>query len=149
MEIGQLVTMSITIGLAVVGWIVGHRFTSARDLRNKRLELRAKYLFDTYLSLDRSLNRTVTPQILCDLEDAVSVLQLFGSDREIRETIKVAKSLSGDHQDDMDVGDFMASLRNSLRRELGLSPYSGPIAHLRLTLGGKDPRSLVERGESG
>jgi hypothetical protein len=143
MEIGQLVTASITVGLAVVGWVVGHRVTSLRDLRNKRLELRTKYLLTTYLNLDRSLNRTVTPEILCDLEDAVSVLQLFGSDQEIKDTIEVARSLSGNHPESMDVSDFLASLRNSLRRELGLSPYHGPIANLRLTLGGKDPRSLV------
>ena len=65
MAIGPLTTASITVTLAVVGWVVGHRFTSARDLKNKRLELRTKYLLDTYLHLDRAVNRTVTPEILC------------------------------------------------------------------------------------
>lgn len=94
------------------------------------------------------MSRTITPDILCDLEDAVSVLQLFGSEKEISDTIRLAKSFAGSHPEAMDIGEFISSLRNSLRRELGLSRYDGPVAQLRLTLGGEDPRSIVSSRQS-
>ncbi|HGF7228226.1 TPA: hypothetical protein AB5B86_003675, partial [Vibrio cholerae] len=38
----------VSILLAVFGWVVGHKLTSQRDIRNKQRELRVKYLLEAY-----------------------------------------------------------------------------------------------------
>ena len=79
METQFIINITITIALAVTGWIIAHYFTSKRDLRNKRLEIRTKYLIDLYHKIDTSIGRKISPEIICDLEDVISYLQLFAT----------------------------------------------------------------------
>ena len=41
-----LIPLVVTTIVAISGWIVGHRLNSERDLQNKRIELRIKYLLE-------------------------------------------------------------------------------------------------------
>jgi len=138
-----LINAILTTGLAVGGWIVAHYFTSKRDLRNKRLEIRTRYLIELYHQLDTSISRKITPKRLCDLEDVLCFLQLFSNSKdEIEAIIKAGIALGGDG-DDIDVSNLEKILMNTIRKEMGLKDHDGPIAHLRLTFEGEDPRNLL------
>jgi hypothetical protein len=141
----------VTAIVAVLGWVVAHRFTSARELQNRRRQMRTEKLMEIYLKIERSIGRKITPEVLCDLEDATALLQLLGTQMEIKNTLKAAMSFSRDGKDkndDLDIQGLVNQLRDSLRKELGLETYTGPIARLRLTYEGFDPRELVSGRKS-
>jgi hypothetical protein len=143
------IQLVVTILIGAGGWIAVHRFTSERDLRNSRRELRTEKLLQIYEKLARASDRTVTAESLCDIEDAVSLLQLLGTKTDIETVVEMAKGLGGDHPEGMDISALLLDLRNAIRKELGLEPYSGVFAFIRLDLGGKDPRQIMsEKGLS-
>ena len=140
-----LLNISITIILAIAGWIVAHYFTSTRDLRNRRLELRTKYLIDLYYRLDISIGRKITAKTLCDLEDIICYLQLFAENKkDIQMVIDVCSSLAGDKKSQLDITILQKYLLNIIRNELKLEKYTGTLTQLRLTIAGKDPRTISD-----
>jgi hypothetical protein len=91
-----VIQVTITIAVAAIGWIAVHWLTSERDVRNKRKEIRLKYLVDLYRKLERSIGGTINSQeIADDICTAVADLQLFGDLDQVRTATEIAKSFRG------------------------------------------------------
>lgn len=133
-DLNILVPLLITTVVAIVGWYVVHHFTAARELRNKRLELRTQYLLQAYRKLERTVDHTVNQTLVDDLESTLADLQLLGDEKQIEATVAYIKQIGGKHLSKLPLGPILEELRNSLRKELGLPPVHGTIEHLRLTV---------------
>ena len=134
-------TIPITLVTAVVGWIVGHYFTSKRDIQNKRREIIIQHLIDAYHTLacdfaNRSAN-SMPGGWEKKIEDVIAYIQLFGSKQQIELTKKMANDLSINGQCKLD--DLINALRRDLRHELKLPAVDGNVQWLRRsTLDTKD-----------
>ncbi|HMN25510.1 MAG TPA: hypothetical protein PKE38_13485 [Ignavibacteriaceae bacterium] len=127
MEILKIVVTAITV---VLGWIVGHYFTSTRDRRNKKRDLTIQHLINAYTVLTNEI--THRPKSINSdraLEKVISDIQLFGS----IEQVEIAKSLAAEiaQKGNSGIDDLINSLRNDLRRQLKLPPIEGNITWLR------------------
>lgn len=127
-----LVPLLVTTVTAAISWIVAHRFTSARDLANKRRELRTKYLLDAYRLITNALGRPATQENLASIEIAISDLQLLGNQDQVARAAEYAKMIGGKDLQDIDVGELIVELRNSLRDDLGLLPVTTTLQIVRL-----------------
>ncbi len=55
LNIAAIIPLIITAVVAVVGWFIVHELSISRDIKNKRIELKIKYLIEAYrrtVSLD-------------------------------------------------------------------------------------------------
>jgi hypothetical protein len=132
MQVEILIPLLITTLVAIVGWGVAHRFTAARDLRNKRLELRTRYLLEAYRRIERSVGGQVTPEAIAGLESAIADIQLLGTKDQVHRARDYVHELRDKHLRELPVGPILSDLRDSLRRELGLDPLEGDVEHLRV-----------------
>jgi len=120
----------VTIFLAVVGWLIGHHFTTQRDVANKRRELTIEHLIQAYRILTNEIShREESQERNLKLENILSDIQLFGS----QEQITLAKQLAEDVAAGgvFELNPLIGSLRNDLRSQLNLSPVSGSVKWLR------------------
>ena len=134
------VKISVTILLAVVGWLIGHYFTTKRDVENKRRDLVITHLIEAYRIITNEVShRPVSDERDLKLEKLLSDIQLFGS----QEQIALVKSLA----DEVALGGIfeldplIVSLRNDLRLQLKLAPVSGSVKWLRMATGRSDQKS--------
>lgn len=108
-----LVPLVVTAAFSIVGYFVAHRLSAARDRANKRRELRTQYLIDAFRALvDLNAYNKVSErpaEVARAAERALSVIQLFGSERQIQ------LYLEKDRLDDL-----INDLQNELRQILGL-----------------------------
>jgi len=120
----------VTILLAVVGWLIGHHFTSRRDIANKRRELVIAHLIETYRIITNEVShREESDERNLKLENLLSDIQLFGS----QEQVAIAKKLADDVAAGgvFELSDLIVSLRKDLRSQLNLPPISGNVKWLR------------------
>jgi hypothetical protein len=137
----------ITVMIAVLGWVIAHRLNSTRDRALKRRELITAHLINAYRILANDItHRDATPERDLKLETVISELQLFGSDYQIELTKKLANDVT--QKDTFYVDDLLIDLRNSLRKELELSPLEGRITWLRYNKNklDKDAKELALTG---
>ncbi|HWZ02716.1 MAG TPA: hypothetical protein VNX40_03835 [Mucilaginibacter sp.] len=127
LEIWKIIVTAI---IAVLSWIVAHRFNTVRDRGLKRRELITSHLINAYRILANDITRR---QASLDrdlkLETFISELQLFGSAKQIHLTKKLTDDIvkGGDFY----VDDLLNDLRDSLRKELNLSSVEGNVRWLR------------------
>ena len=113
--------------LLVIGWIITHQLAAWRDLANKRREQRVKYLIESFRTITRVLNRQDSlSQIGEELERALSDIQFLGNEEQIKAAYSIAGVL-GDSSRDVNFAPLIYALRRELRKEMGRSPYEGPI----------------------
>jgi hypothetical protein len=130
-----LIPLLVTTVIAVSGWIVGHRLNAERDLQNKRIELRIKYLLEAYRNLESSVETEITRNNLDVLESAISDIQLLGSPEQVDKVLAWSSQFSkSGTQKDVNLQDLLEDLRSSLRRELGLRKIDKGIRHVKFTL---------------
>ena len=129
-----VIPLVVTIVVAMAGWIVVHRLNAERDLRNRRLELRTRYLLEVYRKLERSCGKVVTREMADDIEVALADLQLLGSAEQVRMARQYIAAHGNRDLAGINVGPIMEEIRNSLRRELSLKPIKESVDHLRLHL---------------
>ena len=132
MNLQLLLPLLITSIVAIFGWIIAHHFTSYRDLKNKRLELRIKYLLEIYRRLERSVGQNATRTTADDLETALADLQLLGDDAQVEKASIFMSEFNSEQLNGLSIGNVLIDLRNSLRRDLGLNPINRQIEHLRI-----------------
>jgi hypothetical protein len=133
-----------TAVVAMVGWIVVHRLNAERDLRNKRLELRSRYLLDIDRKLERSCGKPVTREMADDIEIALADLQLLGSTEQVKLAREYIDRYGNQSLGGINVGPIMEDIRNSIRGELGLERTERPVNHFRLHLANE--RTEAHRG---
>jgi len=130
-----LIPLLVTTVVAVSGLVVGNRLNSERDLHNKRVELRTKYLLDAYRQLEASVDTEVSRQNLDTLQSAIADIQLLGSREQVVKLMAWSDQFYGkEHLKDVDLQDLLEDLRASLREELGLEPIAQKIRHVRFNL---------------
>lgn len=135
------VTHWVNIGTALaaalvvaIGWIVSAYMAAAQ----RRAEARTAYLVEAYDDLALSSNRLLTPEYARMLETAVAKIQLYGNEEEIaavNHLLDTWERPQPDGKPRADIDPALVTLRNSLRRELGLSAISGQVRWIR-PLGG-------------
>ena len=91
---GLLLPLLVTSVVAVFGWIVGHRLNAERDLHNKRVELRIKFLLEAYRKLEASIEQEINRENLNVLESAISDIQLLGSPEQVDKVLDWSKQFS-------------------------------------------------------
>jgi hypothetical protein len=118
MEWKILIPASIASIVAVVGWVIGHRFNSERDLKNNQRQLRLKYLieaYDTFLELGGNVDILGNYRAV---EKSVHDLQLFGTPEHIRLCKKFVDDVTTDGK--ANHNELVIAIRNFIRDELGL-----------------------------
>lgn len=80
MKFELLVPLLITTTVAILGWIVAHRLEVERDQRNKRREVRLRFLLDAYRRLEAGASRgPIHETKFADgFESAIADIQLLG-----------------------------------------------------------------------
>jgi hypothetical protein len=123
---------SITVIVAVLGWLVGHYFTNKRDRASKRRDVSLQHLINAYRVLtDDISHRPETIERTNKLESIITDIQLFGSKKQIElvKQLVVEVAAGGEFQLDPLIND----LRNDLRKEIGLQEIEGNVKWLRIT----------------
>lgn len=146
LSLAQIIATAL---VAVLGWWVVHYLTSRRDARQKLVNLRTERLLRTYDKIERASGGMVDRETLDNLETAIADLQLLGSLEQVELAQRLARKLAGQHVGTLDISDVTKSLRDSLRRDLGLKPVKGDIITLRLTLSHDQPTPAIENDEPG
>lgn len=125
-----LIPTTLATLVAVVGWIVAHRSNAARDIRNKQREIRVKYLTEIYevlWELGRNVDIIPTHR---EVENAVSRIQLYGSERQIKLCEKFVREIT--ETGAATYTDLTVDIRNSVREELGLDIVSTNLNLLKI-----------------
>lgn len=140
-----LLPLLVTIALAIAGWVVGHSLNAERDLHNKRVELRIKYLLEAYRKLESSIEQEVSRENLSVLESAISDVQLLGTPEQVDKVLAWSDQFKGkERQKDVNLQDLLEDLRASLRKELGLRPIDKKITHVKFTLASEAKKEQSE-----
>lgn len=125
----------VAIILGVSGWIVGHWLNSRRDLKNKLVEVRVQTLFETYSKLESYVGKDVTQESIDELAIALAEIQVLGSNEQIGlawnfyEEVKSQRELK-----DLQIGELLRSIRDSIRKDLSLIPCTKKIFHFRASV---------------
>jgi hypothetical protein len=114
-----LVSLLGSLLAAVVGGLVVHLATRRRELEKDRRAERIKYLVASFRTIMRDLDR-VDEEGRSRFDAAIEDVTLFGSAQQVRlaRRIRHLRHEGGP----VDYGALLESLRNDLRRELGLKP---------------------------
>ena len=126
----EYLKITITVVIAVLGWIIGHYVNSQRDVRVKRQETTTKYLIEAYRVLTHDINRReLTVERKIKLENLIADIQLFGSSAQI----KTAKDLVEEivQKKDFSLDLLLNNLRDDLREQLKLEKIEGNVRWIR------------------
>jgi hypothetical protein len=116
--------------IVILGWYVIHRLSTARDLANKRRELRVSYLIEAYRRLEYVSNRPIIKELAPEFEKAVADIQLFGTPKQVQLAQEFARGFAGNGTHALDP--LMSDLRADLREELNLQTVPSNIVYLRI-----------------
>tara|TARA_B100000315_G_C14233418_1_gene432055 strand:+ start:181 stop:579 length:399 start_codon:yes stop_codon:yes gene_type:complete len=120
MDMSILAPLLITAIVAIIGWFIAHQLSMSRDLKNKRTDLKVKYLIEAYRKLENISHRE-DPNMQ-DFETAIADIQLLGSQKQVELAQNIAKEFAKTKCADMD--DLLKDLRQNLRKVLGLEELS-------------------------
>ena len=130
-----LLPLLVTTIVAISGWVAGHRLNAERDLHNKRVELRIKYLLEAYRKLEASVEQEVNRENLDVLESAISDIQLLGTPEQAEKVLAWSSQFTGEKtHENVNLQDLLEDLRSSLRKELGLEQINKKIRHVKFSL---------------
>jgi hypothetical protein len=142
-----LLPLLVTTAVAIFGWIIAHRFATARDQRSKRREVRLSFLLDAYRRLEAGASRgPLHDSKLADgFESAIADIQLLGTAEQSRMVRELAVAIAS-HSPDVSSGPLLLSLRDDLRRELDLGPLDESPIHFRLQKAGQEQQQHTADG---
>lgn len=133
MEVYKLITILVTIILSLVGWVIAHRFTSKRDLENKKRETKIDLSIKAYQSISLWMSEPDGGEPLKDLVNTLILIQCFGSKSQVENSKKALKSISKNSNSVEGLGDLPSSLRNDFRGDIGLPSLDGYVATVQLS----------------
>ena len=117
--------------VAVGGWYVAHRLNVARDVANKRRELRIQYLLDAYRRLEKNANRQLkSVDEDREFESAIADIQLLGTTEQLNALngfLEDTKAKDGARN----INYLLGALRTDLRSELELESDSKKVMIFR------------------
>jgi hypothetical protein len=107
--------------VAVVGWLVAHRFSAYRDRQNKRRDLRVEFLIEAYRRLESVTNRPKkTEEQALAFESAIADIQLLGTPDQVNALLKYIQEFTAGSGGGGDITEVLKLLRADLRNELSL-----------------------------
>lgn len=121
----------ITTIFVVIGWVVGHKLNSDRDLKNSQRQLRLKFLIDAhdaFIELGRNVDILGNYR---EIEKSIMYIQLFGTQHQIELSSKFIDDLT--KTKNADQTDLVIELRNFIRNELGLGVVNNRLNLLKIT----------------
>lgn len=116
MNITTIISIMITALIAIAGWFIVHGLSIDRDLKNKRTELKIRYLIEAYRKLENISHRE-NPNTQ-DFESAMADIQLFGTKRQVDLSHSIAKEFAKNRTAILD--ELLNDLRDDLRESLKL-----------------------------
>jgi hypothetical protein len=129
----QAAQILVPAGVALVVVALTHVFTSARDRENKRREQRISYLVGVFRALCKANNHPRLHEVAEEVEQAVADIQLFGTPEQVTLVQQFATDLGTKKSAEMNA--LLASLRDSLRQEIGAARTEGRVVWLRIGRG--------------
>lgn len=131
--------------VALVGYAIVHIFSSWRDRKNKKREIRVKFLINSYERLTRVVRQA--PWKFEDLQQVLADIQLMGTKNQVDEaeklSLKVPEAMKGSGADaELDLGPLLREFRNDLRAELSMKAIEKDFIWLK---GAPHPGSGNER----
>lgn len=126
----------ITVGVALVGWLVVHRFSAWRDRINHKRKMQTDFLVTAFQHLANSANRpfALGAEHLKNMESALADIQLFGSKKQVQLVEDFAKEFAQASSASLDP--LLNSLREDLRKELGYEQIDSNVKWVRFEGGG-------------
>ena len=125
--------------VALIGYAVVHLFSSWRDRENKKRELRAKFLIDSYQRLTRVVRDN--PWKFDEFQQVLADIQLMGTKKQAQEAEKIALKVpeamrAQGEAAQLDLGPLLHEFRNDLRKELSMEKIDIEFIWLK---GGSEP----------
>ncbi len=129
MSITTIVTLAVTLIIAVGGWVVAHWLTSRREIEQKKRDIRVHYLREAYLAIANLCDRGKFPDDIAQLQDAFNDIQLFGDPHQVHMVGAIVTAL--DQGADGCFNELLRALRNEIRGHIGLGPIEEDRWHIR------------------
>jgi hypothetical protein len=123
----QIAGIIFSIIIALIGWVVAHKFTSKRDLANKKREIKINFLINVYNNLAENVQKKIINE---NLEKAISDIQFLGDEKLILLAKEAATNFAKDKQVNLD--NLIRALRDSLRDELEINKTDESFIWLRV-----------------
>ncbi|MDR0971924.1 MAG: MjaI family restriction endonuclease [Bacteroidales bacterium] len=111
--------------------IIGYLFDRRRDSKNRKKEIRIKYLIETYKIIDDSVHRNLSYVEKRRLEAAISDIILFGKKDQVKLAYDIVTLLTEKQVTNFD--SLLEDLRKELRKELGLKKDKSKYFSLRMS----------------
>lgn len=121
----------ITVGVALGGWLVVHRFSAWRDRINHKRKMQTEFLVKAFQHLGYAANRPFAPGAahLRDIECALTDIQLFGSKKQVQLVESFVSEVCQANSASLDP--LLNSLRQDLRKELGYEQINSNVKWVR------------------
>jgi len=129
--------------IAVVGYAIVHILSAKRDSRNKKREIRAKFLTESYQKLARIVS---SPEKwdFNDLQQVLIDIQLMGSNSQIDKAEKVAQRFHVAYRNSedslVDLEPLLLDIRDDLRKELSMKEADNSLVWLKVDTGQKNDK---------
>ena len=130
MEYKDLLTIAVTILLAVGGWAVAHFLSQRREIKQKKREVQVQYLKDAYIKLAEAVDKGSLEDNIKDIQESFNVIQIFGDESQIELIGKFIEEATAGRSPSID--ELLKELRNEIRQQIGLKPIDGYRWHIRL-----------------
>ena len=129
----------LALAAAGVGWWIVHRLNSARDRVNAERLVRTTQLSKAHAALVRAgidgalIYKDHEGKVVSsskDVEDAIGIIYLYGTPDHVKLACEYVQSL--DETQKADAKELVESLRNHIRKSLGLKSVAEPVKYLRV-----------------
>jgi hypothetical protein len=130
MNFDLLIPLLVTTTLAIIGWFVGHHFTTKRDRENKQRDIRITYLVQAYRDLGMAASRPSNSEQFKKLESAFHDIQLFGTPSQLNELHAATERWKSAGGTDLNL--LLSDLRDDLRQELNLPKTNAALVFFRV-----------------
>jgi len=118
-RLAPLIGPLLAAAVAVIGWFMAHRFSTARDRVNRRQDMITSYLLEAYRRLEMAANReNKTEEQAIAFESAIADIQLLGTPAQICAVVQYLEAHASTGGSAIDP--VLCLLRDDLRKELGL-----------------------------
>lgn len=142
MDIQTMELFQVIVGvvLAILGWVIGHRFTSERDVKNSQRAARVAALADAYRALVRSgidgvmIKKDAGGTVINGakpVEDAIALVHLYGTQEQSNLASKYATQVA--NEGGGNATELVNALRKDIRKSLGGCDVEGQPHYLRVT----------------
>jgi hypothetical protein len=135
----DLLQVFVGVALAILGWVIGHRFTSARDVNNSQRAVRVAALTEAYRALVRSgidgvmIKRAEDGNVTNGakpVEDAIALVHLYGTQEQSVLASKYATQVA--NEGGGDATKLVNALRKEIRENLGGCDVEAQPCYLRV-----------------